>query len=178
MTNIKIHKIVVGPLYTNCYLVVGEQSKECIIIDPGDEAEKIIAVIEENNLRPKQIILTHPHFDHVGALEEIKNHYKIPESTTKTVFVANDVKIIETPGHTEDGICIVFEKEKVIFTGDTLFKNTIGRTDLEGGDYNKIMESLEKLKKYPDDFKVYPGHGRETTIGEEKQNNPFLNDSF
>ncbi len=171
---IRIYKIVVGPLQTNCYLLAAEGSersrRECIIIDPGDEAEKIINLIKENNLKPKQIIITHNHFDHVEALEEVKKYFNIK---TKRGFVV-DFEIIKTPGHTEDGICIVFEKEKVIFTGDTLFKNTIGRTDLEGGDYKKIQESLEKLKKYQDDFKVYPGHGQETTIGEEKQNNPYL----
>ncbi|MBU1091535.1 MBL fold metallo-hydrolase [Patescibacteria group bacterium] len=170
-----IIKIPVGSYQANCYLVANEMTLETIIIDPGDEAGKIIDVIEKNNLKPKQIILTHTHFDHTGAVEEIKNRFNIDvlaPSYQGRSFV--DLRIIGTPGHTKDSVCIVCPQEKVIFTGDTLFKNSIGRTDLEGGDYNKIQKSLQKIMQYPDDFKVYPGHGPNTTIGEERRNNPFL----
>ena len=84
------------------------------------------------------------------------------------------LKIIETPGHTKDSICIVDEESKSIFTGDTLFKNSIGRTDLPGSDGGEMAKSLKKLMKFPDDFKIYPGHGEESTIGEERQYNHFL----
>lgn len=175
---IKIHKIPVGPLQTNCYVVVGEKSKKAIIIDPGDEAGKIIDVVRENGLKPEGIALTHSHFDHIGALEEVK------KLTTCDVVNLKDgdeveigetkLKIIETPGHTKDSICIVDEESKSIFTGDTLFKNSIGRTDLPGSDGGEMAKSLKKLMKFPDDFKIYPGHGEESTIGEERQYNHFL----
>jgi len=173
----QIHKIPVGSYQANCYLVADGATKETIIIDPGDEAGKIIDAIEKNNLKPKQIVLTHSHFDHTGAVEETKSKYQIPmiEVGLQSLKIGETIlEIIKTPGHTEDSICIVYEKEKVIFTGDTLFKNSIGRTDLEGGDYEQIKKSLQHLVQYPDDFKVYPGHGPNTTIGEEKRNNPFL----
>lgn len=165
-----IHKIVVGPLAANCYLVV--DPLRTFIIDPGDEPEKILDVVNKHGLKPMFIVLTHTHFDHTGALEEIKKKFGIE--------VSNDgLEIIKTPGHTKDGICIIVGEsppsgEAGIFTGDTLFKNSIGRTDLAGGDFNQIQKSLKRLMQYPDNFKVYPGHGPETTIGQEKQNNPFL----
>lgn len=165
---LKIHKIPVGMLQTNCYVVADEENKKAIIIDPGDEADKIIDVIKKNNLKPECIALTHAHFDHVGAVDELKKEFNIEIS--KPSFL----DIIETPGHTKDGVCFVDKKSKVIFTGDTLFRGTIGRTDLPGSDPVKMKESLKRLKQFPDDFKVYPGHGEESTIGEEKQNNPFL----
>ncbi|MBU1179140.1 MBL fold metallo-hydrolase [Patescibacteria group bacterium] len=175
----KVYQIIVGPLETNCYIVVypersrGEQGRRAVIVDPGDDAEKIIKVAEENDLRPKGILLTHAHFDHVGALEEIKNHFQIKLMSPSTSEV-DGLEIIKTPGHTPDGVCLVNEKEGVIFSGDTLFKNSIGRTDFPGGDYEQIKKSLAKIMKYPDHFKVYPGHGPGTTIGEERKTNPFL----
>lgn len=160
-----VYKIVVGPLAVNCYLVVDEATKETFIIDPGDEPEKISDVINKHGLKPVLIILTHAHFDHIGALEQVKKEFGIEVNH-------KDLEIIKTPGHTKDGICIIIGEN--IFTGDTLFKNSIGRTDLAGGDFNQIQKSLKRIMQYPDNFKVYPGHGPETTIGQEKQNNPFL----
>ena len=162
----EIHTIRVGPIRTNCYLVADEKTKETIIIDPGDNPGKILNAIKEHDLKPKQIVLTHTHFDHTGAVEEMKKLFNIKVEN-------KDLEIIKTPGHSSDGISIVIEDS--IFTGDTLFKNAIGRTDLQGSDPVKIHESLKKLLEYPDYYKVYPGHGPASTIGEEKQNNPFLN---
>ncbi|MFC1625357.1 MBL fold metallo-hydrolase [Patescibacteria group bacterium] len=161
----QIHKIVVGALETNCYIVVNDS--ECVVIDPGDEAEKIIEFIEEKNLKPTKILLTHKHFDHVGALEEIKK-FTTSQVVNQVVNNVGFLETIKTPGHTQDSVCFVNEKEGVIFTGDTLFEQGIGRTDLEGGDYNEIQKSLKRLMEFPDDFRIYPGHGPDSTIGEEK----------
>jgi hydroxyacylglutathione hydrolase len=171
-----VKQIVVGPLETNCYLLTDEKTKEIAIIDPGDEAEKISNAIKDNNLKPKFILLTHAHPDHVGALSALKNELKIPFLKTKEgdAIKIGDIaiKVIETPGHTPESVCFI--ADKFIFSGDTLFKGGIGRTDLEGGDFNQIQKSLNRLMEFPDDFEVWPGHGEETTIGEEKKNNPFL----
>lgn len=166
-----VHKIVVGSLRANCYIVADEETKQAIIIDPGDEADRIIDVINKNNLKPKSIILTHAHFDHVGALEELQKEFSLPKVK---LLDTECLTVIETPGHTADGVCIVDEDSGVIFTGDTLFKNSIGRTDLPGGNPAQMKESLERLMQFPDNFKIYPGHGDESTIGEERQHNPFL----
>jgi len=162
-----IRKIIVGPLKANCYLLADEQIKECFIIDPGDEPEKIIVAIKENNFIPQAIMLTHGHPDHTGAVKEIESIFRI-----KAVKKYPWVKVIETPGHTPDSVCLIAGDN--IFTGDTLFKNSIGRTDLPGGDEEQMRRSLKRLMEFPDNFKIFPGHGPETTIGEERQNNPFL----
>lgn len=167
----KIHKIIVGPLENNCYFLENEKNKEAIIIDPGAEAEKILDFIKNKKLKPAAIILTHGHPDHIGAVEKLKNYFNINLFQGPSL---GNLDVIEMPGHTPDGVCIVSRGDKAIFTGDTLFKNSIGRTDLAGGDEKKIFESLARLLRFPDDFKVYPGHGPESTIGEERQNNPFL----
>lgn len=167
-----IHKVIVGPLETNCYIIADEKTKEAVIIDPGDEPEKIFAVINRQKLKPKFILLTHSHFDHIGALDEVKKKFGIavlsnPESLT----------VIETPGHTKDSVCFIADDPADggagnIFSGDTLFYHGTGRTDLDGGDYAQMQKSLKRLMKFPNHFKVFPGHGPETTIGEEKTSNP------
>ncbi|MFC1756685.1 MBL fold metallo-hydrolase [Patescibacteria group bacterium] len=159
---LNVYTIKVGSLRTNCYIVNN------IIIDPGDDAEKIIKFIEEKNLKPKGIFVTHWHFDHVRALEDIKEHFNIKELKEFDNF-----KVIETSGHSKDDISIVVEDN--VFSGDCLFKNTVGRTDLPGSDKIKMKESLDKLIQLPDHFKVYPGHGPASTIGEERKHNPDLN---
>lgn len=181
-----IKKIIVGPLETNCYLIAdGKTSakggfasggKEAVIIDPGGEPEKILRVIKENNLKPKFILLTHNHPDHTGALKKIEDlcdtDCRTVEDGDKLKLGNIEIQVITTPGHTPESVC--FAVGENIFSGDTLFKQGIGRTDLEGGDYNQIQKSLKRLMEFPDNFKVFPGHGEETTIGEEKANNPFL----
>ena len=155
----QIERIVVGALATNCYLVTCND--KTIIIDPGDEGEKIIAACE--NKKVVGVLITHHHFDHVTALKQIEKHFGIKESTMVPGF---DFEIIKTPGHTSDSLS--FPSEKVLFSGDFLFYHSIGRTDLETGDDKEMQESLEKIKTYPDDITVYPGHGKSTTLGEEK----------
>lgn len=171
-----VKRIIIGPLETNCYLVADKETKDTVIIDPGDEPEKILNAIKKVNLKPKFILLTHSHPDHTGALNLLKKKLKIPLLKAKEGDVIKigkiELKIIGTPGHAPDSVCFIGEDN--IFSGDTLFKGGIGRTDLEGGDFDQIQKSLKRLMEFPDDFKVFPGHGEETTVGGEKKNNPFL----
>ncbi len=196
-----IKRIVVGPIETNCYLVVDNITKETVIIDPGDEPGKIFSVIKENNLKPRFILLTHEHPDHTGALEEVSKFFNISRrkvkagdeirlGNLKTPTLAEGkvgaptlkgvgVKVIATPGHSTESVCFIVEDPADggagnIFSGDTLFYRGIGKTDLEGGDYGQIKKSLKLLMEFPNNFKVWPGHGPETMIREERELNPFF----
>lgn len=167
-----IDKVVVGPLRTNCYLI--KKNDQCLIIDPGDEFLKIKTKVE--NLQVLNILLTHSHFDHIGALKECSDNYKVNTLKEPGNYQIGsfEFEIIATPGHKEDAITIYFPKEKIMFTGDFLFKETVGRCDLEGGNLSTMLESIELIKKYPDDVICYPGHGVSTTLGYEKRNNRYF----
>ena len=206
-----VDKVVVGPFASNCYIVGSESNKEGIIIDPGDEAKKILKKVSDLGLDIKLIVLTHGHIDHVGALKEVKEvtgaevaiHADDVQSLSGgTGFLVsilvpglsypkppppdrllNDgdsldigdicLEVLHTPGHTPGGICLL--GEGVVFSGDTLFNYSIGRSDLPGGNYSQLMNSIHtKLLVLPDSTIVYPGHGPDTTIGAERKNNPFL----
>lgn len=165
----EINSVVVGPLDTNCYIL--NNNGKVIIIDPGDEKEKII---NEVNGEVVGIIITHHHFDHVGAMEEIKNYYKVNVYDYSNLKGNNkidnfDFKMIRTPGHTDDSITIYFEKEKIMFVGDFIFYGSIGRTDL-GGNISDMKKSIESILLYDDDIKLYPGHFIPTKIGIERNN--------
>lgn len=168
----EIKKLKVGYIRTNCYILI--EKNDAIIIDPGDEYEKIKE--ETKGLNIKAILITHYHFDHVGALSYLKNidiyDYK---NVNKKIKIKNfEFEIIETKGHTSDSVSFYFKKENKMFTGDFLFQYTIGRTDLETSNYNDIMKNIEKIKKYPKDTEIYPGHGNNTILKEEIKNNPFF----
>lgn len=203
-----IKKIVVGPLEVNCYILGCEDTKETAIIDPGDNADQIISTIEKEGLKPKCIINTHAHFDHIGGVKEVQDHFKIDfllhkedlflvenASEQATAFglkpisrpdvnkyIDNDEKItlgnksitvIHTPGHSPG--CVCYYSDNNVFVGDTLFAGSIGRTDLPGGSYEILINSIkEKLFPLGNSTTVYPGHGPSTTIGDEKEHNPFL----
>jgi len=202
-----IERLEVGPFSTNCYIVGVEAGGEGMIIDPGDKAGRILKRVEEHRLDIKQIVLTHGHIDHTGALKKVKEKTgagvavhaddaeilgKQPMGIVLGLFYPNppppdrllqdgDVievgglrfKVLHTPGHTQGGICLV--GEGVVFSGDTLFDHSIGRTDLAGGDYDKLMGSIQtKLMMLPDETIVYPGHGGQTTIGVERRENPYI----
>ncbi len=169
----RVHKIKVGSIGTNCYFLENQNS-EVIIVDPGGEPEKIINFIKENNFKPIGILITHKHWDHIDALKEIKQEFNISVGLTSKSGFDVDLEIMETPGHTPDGICIISRQDKFVLTGDTLFKGTFGRTDLPGGNMEEIKKSLKKILELPEDFVAYPGHGSKTTIGEERKNNSFL----
>lgn len=168
----EIKTVKVGYLQTNCYII--KNNNNTIIIDPGDEYEKIKKEIDKNI---SAILVTHNHFDHVGAINQFKNikiyDYK---NLKEQIYKIDDFEfeVIYTKGHTDDSISFYFEKEKVIFTGDFVFKNSIGRTDLETSSNEEMQKSIEKLKKYPKDITIYPGHGKETTLEEEIKTNPFF----
>lgn len=206
-------EIVGGQMMQNAYFITEEETSATIIIDPGAEPERLINTIEKNNLDLKYIVLTHGHFDHIGACEELNKKYNAPiviaegeellieepknnlstmigESISiKADIVVKDgdtfkfgdnleFKAIATPGHTPGGMCLYFEKEEVLISGDTLFKASVGRTDFPYGDSKVLMQSLEKLKALPDTTVVYCGHGDKTTIGSEKVNNPYMGNIF
>lgn len=168
----KIETVVVGELETNCYVIT--KSNHVLIIDPGDDEKNILEKV--GNKRVDGVIITHHHFDHVGALEEV-----LKVANCKSYDFSNlkegentigefTFKVIYTPGHKDDSICLYFKDEKILFSGDFLFKDTIGRWDLEGGSLDELKESIIKISRYPDDLILYPGHGDKTTLGAEKNN--------
>jgi len=165
----KVEILTVGPLRTKCYLII--KDKQCLVVDPGAEPERIINFIKEHNLNPKGYLITHGHFDHMMAVEDIKAEFGIELHTPDELF---NYEIISTPGHTKDSICFYFKDNDFILTGDTLFKETVGRTDFPGGNEQDLIKSLEILKKLPVKTVVYPGHGNSTTIGAELKNNEWL----
>jgi hydroxyacylglutathione hydrolase len=206
-----IHKIIpVGPLQCNCSIIGDEVSREAMVIDPGDDIDDIVAIIDEHKLQVKQIVITHAHIDHVGGAMKLRaktgapillnqNDYallkmldvqagwlgmKPPGDVEIEAGLAHDetlragslsASVLHTPGHTEGSVCLYFPEEKMLIAGDTLFARSIGRTDLPGGSFEKIMRSLhDRVLTLPDETAVIPGHGPVTTIGEEREGNPFL----
>jgi len=207
----KITPIIVGQLEVNCYVVYDEVSLKAVVIDPGDEFEKISSVIDNYGLSPEYIIFTHAHYDHVCATRELKDKYgvrivmhkdekSVCEMTKNQCVIwgyeADDFPLVDlevsdgdrisaagtsfgilhTPGHTPGGICIYVEN--TVFTGDTLFRDSVGRTDLPGGNTEKLILSLNRLMQLPADTRVLCGHGDETTVGRESRVNPFINSKF
>ncbi len=210
MAGLRVEQYVVGPVMTNCYFAVNEDTKEMLVIDPGDSAQRLIEKIKERGLKPAAVLLTHGHFDHAMAAEKVADEFgvsiyahEMERETLEepsinlggmmgaggTVFHADvfvkDGQILElagfsiqalyTPGHTKGGCCYYIEKEQAVFVGDTLFHGSVGRTDFPGGSASVLLRSIEeKLMCLPGHTKVYPGHEDVTTIGWEKQHNPFL----
>ena len=206
-----LHKILpVGPLQCNCSIVGDEETREAMVIDPGDQVEDILHILREAKLQLKQIVITHAHIDHVGGAMKLKavtgatilmnqsDYALLKMLDMQAAWVGmqppGDVKIDEgisdgrvlhiggiagnvmhTPGHTEGSICLHFPQQKMLIAGDTLFAGSIGRTDLPGGSMEKILRSLHtRVLALPDETQVTPGHGPQTTIGEERETNPFL----
>ena len=162
----KIDKVVVGTLDTNCYIL--SLNNKCIIIDPGDEYSKIKQVIDDKEI--VGVIITHYHFDHIGALNYFDGNLVLDKSNLEEKEYNIDCfnfEVIYTPGHKEDAITIYFRKEKIMFTGDFIFKNAIGRTDLPGGNYKDMLKSLDKIKNYSMNITIYPGHGDITMLCNE-----------
>ena len=157
-----IKTLVLGELRTNCYIVV--KGGECLIIDPASDAQKIIE--ECQNYKVVAILVTHHHFDHVLALEELEEYYHLKHNVFKDKM---GYQVIKTPGHAADCLTFYFAEDKVMFTGDFIFYHTCGRCDLETSNEKDMRQSLEMMKKYPDDIVIYPGHGSKTNLGEEKK---------
>lgn len=171
-----IKKVVVGELEENCYVLAIDN--ECLVIDPGDEFIKIKEAI--GDMKVLGVLITHHHFDHVGALKEILENYdtkvydfhNLKEQEYKIGPFTFDV--VYNPGHTEDSISFYFKNEKIMFVGDFIFLENIGRCDLEGGSFIKMKESINKLAGIEENIILYPGHGIKTTLDYEKRYNSFF----
>lgn len=201
----KIERFVCGMIMNNCYVLNNETGSEALVIDPGYPNRELEAYLMANKLDVKYIILTHGHGDHTGGIDRLRELYpelKLVASKKEAKLLYNrnmsfgqggivadmelqgegelelcgiKMQIIETPGHTPGGICIYIESEKTLFSGDTLFQASIGRTDFPGGSYTELISSIkEKLLALPDDTRVLCGHEGETTIGAERMYNPFV----
>ena len=168
----KVETVVVGNLEENCYLL--KKEGKVLVIDPGNEYEKIKKSI--GNQPVEAILITHHHFDHIGALPyfssiPIYDSSNLKEETYQ--LGPFQFQVLNTKGHTTDSITFLFEKEKKMFVGDFLFYRTIGRTDFPTGNDNDMKESIKKIKQYSD-YTIYPGHGPITNLEEEKKYNPYF----
>ncbi len=157
----ELKTIPVGYLAANCYLLI--QDKECIIIDPGAEKEKIVPYLE--GLKVVGLLVTHHHFDHVGELNYFIENYHLQINSNIPNF---SYETIKTPGHSKDSLTFYFPKYNIMFTGDFLFNGTIGRMDLPTGNEEDMQNSLKIIAKYDDNITIYPGHGNASTLGTEK----------
>ncbi len=203
-----IQQMVIGMISTNCYLCMNKETKELFIVDPADQADLIVNMADRMGGTPCAILLTHGHFDHIMAVKELREKYRIPvyahEAEEQTLGDASrnqsggwalpislkadkwltdgqtltaaglQLQVIHTPGHTPGSCCYLLTKEKTLFSGDTLFYCSVGRTDFPGGSSRQIKQSLDRLLAgLPGDTTVLPGHGESTTIDFEKRNNPY-----
>lgn len=175
--NMKIEKVITGTLEENCYVLI--KNNTCLVVDPGDDYHKIREVIGDNKVLG--VLITHSHFDHVGALRHFltKRSVKIfkKSNTLEQEYAIGDFKFegIHTPGHSADSITFYFPDDNAMFVGDFIFNGSIGRCDLPSGSMNEMQKSLEKIKKYDDNIALYCGHGEDTTLGKEKESNPYFN---
>lgn len=209
MAPLRVETYIVGPVQTNCYFAINDDTKEVLVIDPGASAEKLAEKIKEQGLKPAAILLTHGHFDHATGAEElakllqVKIYAEEKEKETlenpqlnlsgwqgsSLVFHADEylkdeqeidlagfhIRVLLTPGHTVGGCCFYFPYQNVIFSGDTLFQTSVGRTDFPKGSMSQLINGIrEKLLPLPDETAVYTGHGEMTTIGTERMYNPYL----
>lgn len=210
MIQMQVEHLAVGPVQTNCYLAINKETKEAIIIDPGDDADRIDMRLKQLEAKPVAILLTHGHFDHAGAAKTLATQHDIlvyaHEKEAETledsrmnlsgplaggattyhadVFLKDEqeltlaglhMRVLFTPGHTPGGCCYYFPREDVLFSGDSLFCGSVGRTDFPGGSMRTLVDSVRnKLMSLPENTIVYPGHDIETTIEQERMYNPFL----
>lgn len=194
---LKIHALTLGDYQTNCYIIRNAESQACCVIDPGYQAEVIQSYLEQHELTLEAILLTHGHFDHVGAVQAL-----MAETDCEVYISAEDlslppmitggrlcytrtypaegtlnlagmtIRVIPTPGHTPGSVCLMVED--TIFSGDTLFAGSCGRTDLPGGNPAEMRSSLKKLAALPGNYHVHSGHGSSTTLDDERKYNPYL----
>lgn len=199
-----IKKLSLGLYEANCYILIDDVTKDTAVIDPGEKSEKLYNYLEEMKANLKYILLTHGHMDHTGAVIELRKRFntdvcinqkeeaqiqkgefifgQIRETNEVITYIEDgdifklgnsEIKCIETPGHSPGGMCFLAENN--LFSGDTLFQGSIGRTDFSGGDYNTLINSImNKLMVLDENTEVFPGHGSKTTIKAEKFGNQFL----
>lgn len=195
-----IKTLPVGQLETNCYVVTDEDSLDCAVIDPGDESGTILDYLEDNKLHCRAVLLTHAHFDHVGAANALleatgarlymceKELELVKGGASGRLTVPEDVKyyrdgdtvevgglrfeVMETPGHTPGGVTL--RCGEALFTGDTLFRGSCGRTDFAGGDMRQELRSLKRIAELPGDYEVYPGHAESSMLSIEREHNPYV----
>lgn len=206
----RIESYALGPVMANCYLLYDETSRHGVVIDPGAEPNRVLSRIEELELQVEAILLTHAHFDHIGAVEPVREKTKAPlyihrsegdwlanpgkngsglwpgmepircreadhylEGEESLTFFGQTFRVLHTPGHSPGSV--TYALDGIVVSGDVLFAGSIGRTDLPGGDFDTLMRSIhDQLMVLPEDTRVLPGHGPETTIGREQDTNPFL----
>ena len=191
-----IKTFTVGQIETNCYIVTDENTLQCAVIDPGDESNVILNYLEEHKLKAKYIFLTHGHFDHTMAAAAVqaetgaalcmsrkdvgKGDYRYDPGDGAVMYGEGDsfhvggltFQVLETPGHTPGGVCLICQD--ALFTGDTLFAGSCGRTDLPGGDMDALLRSLKRLYELPGDYEVYPGHMGTSTLDKERRFNYYM----
>lgn len=172
----KVDIVKVGSLMCNCYIL--DIDNFVLVIDPGDEYEKIKNKLD--NKKVLGVLITHHHFDHVGALDKILEDYKVKVYDINNLLEQDyeigpfKFQVIYTKGHSNDSLTYYFKEDKCMFVGDFIFLDSVGRVDLEGGSKVEMKNSLDKIKKYDDNTIVYPGHGLSTTLGYEKKNNLYF----
>lgn len=170
--------IKVGYLQTNCYILTKDNNT--LVIDPGDEGSKIIKYLKNNNLNMIGILITHHHEDHIGAIDTLLHYKKVDIYDVNNLEEGNhnisnfNFDVIYTFGHTNDSITYYFKEDKIMFVGDFIFLDGIGRVDLPTGNMDEMNKSISKIKTYNDDITVYPGHGDKTNLGYEKHNNYYF----
>ena len=194
---LKVHAMALGAYQTNCYIIHEENSRTCCVIDPGYEADIILDKLDDLGLTLEAVLLTHGHFDHVGAVKDLAAEtqcevYIHPEDlslppmmTAGTLYYTKtytegsmlklaglEISVLHTPGHTPGSVCLL--ADTTILSGDTLFQGSCGRTDLPGGDWATITKSLKRLAALEGNFWVFPGHGPSTTLRDEKRYNPYM----
>ena len=193
----KLKAMALGAYQTNCYILWDEESQRCVVIDPGYEPERVLDEVTRLGKTVEAVLLTHGHFDHVGGVRTLAaetdcqvylcaQDLSMPPQMTAGPLYYTDlyqegdvldlaglkIRVIQTPGHTEGSVCLLVED--AMFSGDTLFAGSCGRTDLPGGSWATILKSLKRLAAMDKDYAVYPGHGPSTTLAEEKQWNPYM----
>ena len=194
---LNITRLPLGVYQVNCYIIREENSTSCCVLDPGGEAKKVLEFMENRGLTLEAILLTHGHFDHVGAVADLREAtgckvYLCPEDLTMPAkwtggelyytdtygegdelhIAGLDIRVMHTPGHTPGSVCLFVDN--AIFAGDTLFAGSCGRTDLPGGNPDTILASLRRLDALEEDYDVYPGHSASTKLSREKQYNTFI----
>ncbi len=192
-----IRTLPLGDYQTNCYILWGRDSRRCCVIDPGFQPEAVAQTLKDLGLTLEAILLTHGHFDHVGGVKALAADtgclvYLCPEDLSMPPIITDgplyytnpygegdrlhlaglDICVLHTPGHTPGSVCLL--TEDALFSGDTLFAGSCGRTDLPGGDWNTIRASLARLAALEGDFRVYPGHGNATSLAYERRYNPYM----